>query len=356
MTDSPDPRTHELRKFLSATLRQVNAIPLADYEDADCDLTRELVPRIVAVTSVASEILTLVARRYEPDADHVDAAVNPDLKLLREVDQRLNAVKGGREIADLAFMARMGLQWRIDRALASVVDDDRWRVIGQCSSARREVIKSCTAVDVAICRCDGIESENRGYLLSEIARSLEVRRQYTLLRRALLRDADDSAQALLSRLRLAATGFAKLTSRPIYPDLRVNDRQQIRGLQGRILGWLREHQSDPERGARAAIRLATDIAGFAELLDGVNNRSELREHDLLLVDEARSVVSSANAAAAVPDALLARLELLLSRDAAVDRLIDSKVSLVGPWRVALDALHQRLGGRTVESAVEGDFL
>lgn len=356
MSSPTDLRTDEIRKFLSATLRQVSAIPLADYEDTACDVTVELVPRIVAVTDVASELLTIITQRYESATRHSDHTFDPKVGLLREMDRRLNSLGGVREIADLAFMARMGLKWRMDRALASVGDADRWRIIGQCSSARREVIKSCTAVDVAICRSDGIESENRIYLLSEIARSLEVRRQYTLLRRALLKDTDETPTGLLSRLRLTATGFTKLTSKPIYADLRVNDRQQIRSLQVRILEWLREYQGDPTRGARAAVRLVTDITGFAELLDAVNNRSELRDHDLELVDEALADMAGRQDGDTVPAPMLKRLEQLLSRDPDVDKLVDATISLVGPWRVALEALHQRLNGRSTEVAAEGDFL
>lgn len=335
-----DAKTRELRKFIGATLRQVNAIPLADYETRN-DVATDLVPRIVAVTGVASEILGLVALRYESTHDLIDSIDGTDFKLLREVDQRMADLHAARDVADLAFMARLGLRWRVDQALGLLSADDPWLVIGQCSSARREVIKSCTAVDVAICRYAGFESDNLQFLMSEISRSLEVRRCYTRLRGELTRDKDETARGLLRRLRLAATALTKLTGSDIYPDLRVSDRQQIRSLQTRILDWLRQHQGAPDGGVRPAVRLITDLLGFAELLQAVNNRSELRDHDTRVVRHAIASIS------ALPDehkfAAVEDVESLCGLDPEFDRLLAEPGRPVGDWRLGLASLSRRLG-------------
>ena len=361
--------TNELQKFIAATLHQVAAIPIAQFEEDNTDVAGSLVPRVVIITLAATEVLQLVAGHYgsssegssgEGSSGEQDAIT--DGQLCNALDNRLGsftAASAGRDIADLAVMARMGLQWRIERAQVVAAQNDRWKTISQMSSARREVIKSVTAVDIAICRSQGRGSANEHYLLSEVHRSVEVRRCYVQLFRELTREGEVTADQLVRRLRLAATCLTKLTSKAIYPDLRIADRVQVRSLQSRMLDWLRAFQNDAAQGVQAGLRLNQDLQCFAELLLAVNNRSELRDYDLLTIGETLPRLEELPPAQPVPAALRSRLDALAGRDEGIDRLLADPASHVGAWIVPLLSVQQRLGGGVKEGAhgvIDGDFL
>ncbi|NIR42317.1 MAG: hypothetical protein GWN07_41585, partial [Actinobacteria bacterium] len=118
---------------------------------------------------------------------------------------------------------------------------------------------------------------------SELSRSLEVRRHYTRLR-ATIGAGELELAELSGWMRRVGTAFAVLIGQDVYPDLRVDDRRQLRTLQHRLLDWLRSDPADPS-STQEGVRLRQDIIGFGQMLGAVRNRQELIEHDAIVLGE-----------------------------------------------------------------------
>jgi hypothetical protein len=219
-------------------------------------------------------------------------------------------------------------------------------------SARRRVRKSLTAVTAMLCAFEGLEAP-LGFA-SELERSIEVRRVYARLRKSIGEGEEPSDEELRARLRGVGTQVAMLIGRTIYPELRVDDRFQIRTLQQRILEWLREYDGS-ERANLTGRRLWQDVAGFARVLGTVNQRQELLEHDARVVAIANGTLFGRSPRAEVPGGLLGRLEALVGLDEELDALIEEKSTEAEKWRAPITRLARRFGkGRGAPPAAGTD--
>lgn len=236
------------------------------------------------------------------------------------------------QMQNIVFFGLLSLQRRATALDAAVGDDDVHEAI---AGVRREIIKAITALSSAITALDNTPFEPPGAYSEELKRSLAIRLAYARLRSRLLRDVNvNDDDALLLWLRHAGTSLTVLRSQAVHDALRLDDKVLIEQLHQRVLGWVRDVRNNGTESMLAARRLHTDLRGFAHLLDNVNNRSELRDHDAAVLREALQEPD--------PNAQRALLDNIRGRDLALDAALDAgcDVAALAPL---LTVLASRLG-------------
>ncbi len=178
----------------------------------------------------------------------------------------------------------------------------------------------------------------------EIRAASATRRAYGELRRRL---ADAGVPADLDGQKLLVQDAAKL-----FEDLlaggrdrtmRIDDRVEMRGLLRRIRCWECAPQSSDTNEPR---HLAQDIVGFVRLLNGINNRQELIEHDQRAAVEGLSGLQRCSLDEPPSATVLAALERLEGRDQVVDALLFSDPPAPSrAWLLPLQRLIANLGGQ-----------
>jgi hypothetical protein len=258
-----------------------------------------------------------------------------ELTLDSLVDQRSSPLQA---IDDIAFLARLELRQRRGRLAALAPDRSQMDILAECERSLRGVRKSLAALDQAV--ADAWNAPRSLDYRSELDTSLRVRRCYARLRREMLEGGEPRPEALTARLRAAGTLIAILVGREIYPELRIRDRLQLRELQGRILGWLREGFDDIAGG----VRLFQDLAAFVRMLAEVNHRQELVAHDAGVVARVHARLEQA-ASSTSPDELREELEPLRGLDDELDTLLEASCRDRAAYEPIVDRLHARLATR-----------
>lgn len=227
------------------------------------------------------------------------------------------------KVAGLAFVAQFALRAHLVTLASVNVHGECWEVIARCGAALSEVHKSLAALEVAVCEVERLPVVENSYF-SELERSIQVRRAYAMFRRELGVSDTPTPSTLYARLRRVGTSIAKLVGREIYPSARVHDRWMIRKLQRRVRDWLTQNAAAASAGgsdayATSGFRLWEEVVNIAELFMQVNNRAELREHDISLLDSAAERVSRSGCTADEA----ARLTPLWGRDQGIDFFLDN---------------------------------
>ena len=323
------------------------------YEDEKPDaIGRELLPRIYALLNEEKAALVVVFDLYETSSAEAPAGTLSKLKDSKfdvRVDRLLDAEQSPRRIADIALIARMESSRLRNRIEALSPDASSWEYVELCAKARRQVLKSATAIDRAICELEGLPPRDTWYA-TELQISLKVRRVYTAFRHSLRRHAPKDDGDLTATLRLVGTSLAVIVGRPVYEVLRITDRMAIRTLQKRIIGWLRHKSRHPENPQRTrAARLWSDINSFADLLTQVNNRSELMEHDLTRLRLTLQAISVAGDEGLSASTLRELINPLFGLDDQLDAFIDSHLHLD---EHEIGAIVQRLTLEVAPTAVD----
>lgn len=287
---------------------------------------------VAKLYEIGSEVGTAMARLDELDAprlgqNHAEvASAVRDLSLraslsLEEVLACCEEHAGDGEdgVSNLAFWAVLELRSREDRYLRSGLERSALSLLADSGSLLRNLLRALTAVQAAICRRAGLEPTLS--LARELQVALEVRVAYAKFRRDIesicARDRPDE-QFAGPALRSAATSIAKLTGRDIFPKLRLLDRVQLCTLQERILAWRSSGDTDPT----AARRIWQDLHGYTQLLQEVNLRQELLEHDRAVLAEAEALAEQAGPALESAREALRHLALRISgRDDTLDALL-----------------------------------
>ena len=118
------------------------------------------------------------------------------------------------------------------------------------------------------------------------------------------------------------TSFAKrlahLRQLPIYPFLRIDDRLELRRLQKQTLAHLALGSG---AGSFEGRSLWCEVRAALDRLMRINDRQELREHDRDLVVRGFREIQESRYANIIPGAVLERLEPLIGRDEALDRVL-----------------------------------
>lgn len=337
----------ELRSVLADMVRIVETLGEIDVRDLESGPASEAWEALRGPTGdtlqSAIDLLDQVIEVFDEAGPRGD--VDPDewgSGFDRGVDALVGQSTSTSDIADLAFMARFELRRKVEVIVGLELEpsSDVWELLPTFESARRRVRKSLTAVATVLCRDAGIEPVLS--FASALSGSLETRRVYACLRRSIREDTPPVDDEVRIRLRGIGTQIAMLVGRPIYPDLRILDRVEVRRLQARILAWLRGDPASPAH-LREGHRLWEDLVGFGRALTQVNRRHEILEHDAQLVELAHGMLCGESEETVVPDPLLERLMHLLGADDEIDALLDERSCDVTRWRPPLCRLHRAFG-------------
>ncbi len=183
----------------------------------------------------------------------------------------------------------------------------------------------------------------------EVQAAVATRRAYGELRRRL---ADDGVPAdpvaLESLIRRAADLFEALLYGDQDKTMRIDDRVEMRGLVHRIRSW----ESAPRSfNSAEPTHLAQDVVGFVRLLNGINNRQELIEHDQRAAEEALSGLQRCPLDETPSATVLAAIRTLEGRDRVVDSLLFADPPAPSrAWLLPLHRLVADLGGRDAKVA------
>jgi hypothetical protein len=331
-------RTEELHQALLGIAATVHGLDPRRLEAAE--EPQALEQFVASVQGVLLEAIAAVEVLSE-SKDPALLASRPQLAGQNQLSTTLDLIltrAGSTRVEDLAFMAGMELLEGLTQldALASK-SSSRERLIGQCALCLGKIDKIVTALENGLAPKLGLEAQLS--FVPQTLASLQVRSAYAKFHLALRVDETPAPAEVLERLRSAATVIAVLAGRDIFWDLRLDDRIALRGLQRRLLNFLcAAHGAETE-----GLRLWQDLVGFASLLHRVNQRSELIDHDRILLSSVlRKFRLSPPTLDRLDAAQLQRLAALFGRDKAIDRLIEAKETSISTWRGELKRLAREL--------------
>ncbi|MFV8749449.1 hypothetical protein ACNOYE_02730 [Nannocystaceae bacterium ST9] len=340
MRSDPSSYTHGIQRSLRDAAEAARTIDTRSYELASHARVRaELAPVVRTVMNDAIAVLGDVLARFD-QPQVIDAAEDSGVFncVLDDLVTDTSPSNPYQRVADISFMAR----WELERKRGAITEaergDDEWRLIAECCSARRRVIKAASGVERVLSEVEALPSLFTSLFQTERQRAVETRAAYynfVVGTRAAMHWQERDLQRCL---RLIGTGIALLVGRPIYEDLRIEDRRALRSLQMRLVGWLRG-----DRDPLAGQRLVSECSAFASLLMDVNRRPVLIEHDRELLERLLAAVMQP---ATNKSAFYQVLISLRGRDATLDHLIEHQADLrpelwVESARATLASLRER---------------
>ncbi|MFQ5988408.1 MAG: hypothetical protein ACE5K9_00670 [Candidatus Methylomirabilales bacterium] len=332
----------DLQESLIKVVERARGIEILRYEQREQGLLEvELLPAIREVLSEAISVFTQVIDSYSTPIETNDTGVVSEPGH-DDFGSGTESIRHGTErIADIAFVARWELHQEGEELAKNSLTQEIWNLVNECSSARRRLIASAIAVENALCVHEGLTSTLHDLYLRELNHSLQIRHAYALFRNTVVGNGPPNPKNVRHRLRKVATAIKKLTRSDIYSELRTSDRVHLQELRGRLAECVGVSR---DGGPHGALRLWQDIENLSELLLGINNRSELREHDQTVVTEAYNrLFCSDHVPETMDEDVQLRLQSLFGRDTEMDRLIADR----GPystedWRRPLQRLLESL--------------
>jgi hypothetical protein len=159
----------------------------------------------------------------------------------------------------------------------------------------------------------------------ELKASLEWRRACATFRRSL--QAAAAGRSMADLLHNGAAGLARLARRAAQAGLPAGDRMRLEDLRERIAAWLREElggelREDPAGDPGSGLLLRQELLDLAQLLSGVSQRPEVREHDRELLDRVyRELARTRTGVQVVPPVVRVLLDGLFGRDDDLDELL-----------------------------------
>jgi hypothetical protein len=236
---------------------------------------------------------------------------------LAEICDRYDT-EDGETVGGLVFCALVELRARRERfSRISALHSGR-ELQAEAGGLLRNLKRALIAVQEALCADVGLQPTLS--LAREQALALEVRAAYGRFRREIEEIAatchPEEGDAGIA-LRRAAASIDELIGRDASRRLRFQDRQQLQALQERIL----DSQAEAAPDSAAARRLWQDLYSCTHLLQEVNSRQELVEHDRRVLEEIEELVASAPSAEAVRKRLIERASRLMGRDSTLDTLL-----------------------------------
>lgn len=318
---------------ICAVIDRALEVRIADYEDGERSEVEALRVQALAALDESLGAIAMVQEYYE-HRGAAPAGENPPPEsgrgLCDTVDHHHGRPSGLDKVGDLAFVAALGLRSRRATVESVATVEDTWDVIAECSGAFREVLKSLTALERAVCEFELLPTRSSFYV-TELERALLTRRAYVSLRQDVSGAGTPEPEDVPQRLRLAAAAVAKLVSRDIYVSARVHDRRLIRSVQERIRDWLLS-EPEGETPARvpwllAGVRLHRDIANVCDLLLAINHRATLCAHDADVLDSVLEELLTRGAEPVRLDQEFPELEGITGRDPELDGLVQAAAPL-----------------------------
>jgi len=256
-------------------------------------------------------------------------------------------------ISGQLFFAQVELN-ALRAGLGALSDDDSQELVSACARVLGRISSASISLERLLAASDGVPSEMER--LSGVPLSLQTRVAYAKFRREVMAGGwmvwPAPRVEVHRRVRLAGTAIAKLMGAEVYGHLRCSDRMELKGLQERILQWLRSGEG---RLARDGFALWEDVASFAELLRQVNHRQELHEHDAALARRMVRELASAAETEPIGPARLSLFHALEGRSDEIDALLDEgEHAPVSRWTALMSSIvGHSLGGELVDAAWGG---
>ncbi len=350
MTRGSEHAERSLQSIQELVIR-VHTVDTRPFEKAEiAELSAELIPTcrrlLVETTDLCEEIF---GRYRDQVGKNTGLRVQGQADFGQSIDFLMENRTAAQRIIDIARAARHELSQRHRSLATTATETERWEVLALCDGVCRWVLKSVSAMEVAICEHEGLESGGCRYI-TETERALRVRRAYAEYRQALQPDTPPAEETVYERIRGAGVAMAALSAHSSYTEMRTRDRFMLRKLQSRILRWLR-HYNGTERTTRtwSGLRLWQDAVGLATLMLQISNRPELCTYDLGVLLVAHTVLFD-RACDEVEPELFEKLETLYGLDLAIDRCIEEGPGCpAAKWRrVLAPALKKR---RATTSAI-----
>ena len=335
----------DLQPAMVAIVHDAAAIDLRYFESLDpVAINDELHPATAQVLDRSLELL-----------DHVlsvctdsDEASDPlaDLGAESDIDRVFDAAgsegASSHVVEQTAFIAQLELRQRQTRIRQALRAGDVTARLTEHESALRRVRRAFAAIDAVVARVERVPPRLDHVPL--VQTSLEVRRAYARFADFVRGVGEPSTEQLRPSLRMLGTQLAVLIGWKVYPDLRVADRMLLRGLQERVLGWIRDPDADPADG----VRIWSDLVTCVEMFQQVRQRQELREHDVELATRLRPAVRGLAPDQPVPPSVWRDLRTLVGIDPSCDPALLRKEPVLG--RDAVEIL-ERVAGRVLPAEV-----
>jgi len=306
--------------------REVETVDLRTFEGAEPSVEMaRLVAWVDELAARATQIMKTVLAHYEEPAE---VATDSEPGFPPEEDTSVRKMEAG----SIAFVAQMELRQCRER-LAMGNELSLVSALNECDRTLRRILRGLMALDDAL----SLESGSSRVLDDSelLSRSLRVRACYAELRARIHRQAPPDAATITKTLRLIGTTLAVLVGRETYSELRVGDRLQLRALQFRILDWLRARANGAS--TTEGLQLWSDIMAFLGVLQQVNRRPELQEHDGRVLELARATLRDGGELSHWPSAVLEELRSLRGKSLGIDEVLASAdAGLVAPWRALLN--------------------
>lgn len=279
-----------LQRSLARLVTDARALAIHAFDDRSAeDLAKTLVPTVIRLLDEAIEILT--------EIDGIHAEWSP-------------------EVSPLCFVVR-GECRDCREALRTVTGAERLnalRILVQVERSRHTLTRGLCAVERKLAEVTSAQAMTGR--IDFVRESRAVRRITTELRRDLAR-MEGGDHPLSKRIRDAHDCLETMVRHGDYRQLRIYDRNIVRDLHGRLTAWL----EDPDRTPEAGVSALNEVLNFGELLRAVNDRLELVEHDVEVLEQATRDLSGVPSGERPPTDVVERLGTLFGRDDVLDELL-----------------------------------
>lgn len=290
VSQAANPKIHEAQASVARVVILARALSISEFDDHSAEAVRAtLVPTVTRLLDQAIQKLT--------ELDEASTEIHHELGPLCFV------VRG--ECRD----CREAL-----RAVTSSNTSETTRLLVQAERSRHTLTRGLCAVERKLAEVTSTESKTRH--IDFIRESRAVRRATTDLRRDLARIGDED-RSLMERVRFAHRCLEALHRHEDFHRLRIYDRNIVRDLHERLDAWL----EDPERTPEDGVSALNEVLNFGELLRAVNDRLELVEHDLEVLEDAARELAEIPSGEAPPARVVEHLGTLYGRDDVLDELL-----------------------------------
>jgi hypothetical protein len=304
------------------------------YEEEGGDLPETLLLTVLDILDDGMRIAAKLRTEYEQRSKSGQWIVGA------EGDGKAEECSPQQRVADVCFMAGMELRGKA-QPLTSHKQSKSYgiEIFVLCSDALRKIGKTAQAIEHELCRYTGNKALLRAD--SQIESGIEIRRAFAILRRTVVGPCQPAAGvALEARLGSSLGAIDDLIGQDLFYAMRFSDRHHLRQIKGRLHAWLSAAGGErPESG----LALWQDLAGFCELLKGINNRSELQEHDRLAVHQIHQLLSDQRLSKKVlPLRVHILAATLFGRFERLDHLLEEGVIDTDAWRTLFRLLVAQL--------------
>ena len=273
----------------------------------------ELVERVQGAMQEAVDLLRDLSEHYSQVSE--DEGEEGETDPLKGIGAQIASELAAREITSLAFAGRYQVAESREALAHALAARQVWLVASHADTGLRRIAKALITVEAAVREFEGLPVVERKWIDLEV--SFEIRRLYGQFRRAVLRGRSEATgEEQVKEFKGVARRISILRDLKIYPFMRIDDRLAIRKLQKRILAWLDE-TPDQEAGCR----LWQDLESFARLLEKVNEREELRQHDRQVLVRFNNWLHGVHLPGTLSAAQREELDTLMGLDDELDELL-----------------------------------